>query len=354
MSPRAPRSRFPIAPGPGRSDPIRWASVRSSSPRCSAGTCRAAAPARSTPTVDDEISRQIIAGPLEINCLACHDRDPAQDQAESAANVGQAELPLGGDGLLGFAEVTGSAEKMPDTFDPAMPDTVTDPDLLKQVPTVTYQEGIFDTKDNVFFDVSGGRRRIAATSAIPTSTSNEHGTEKWQADQDVHMTAGLTCVDCHREGLGAQHDPRLRGRGQPPIRWPPRPPAKAATSATRTAIGRKAGGSGAPVPEAPGHSGRPLREADLHRVSFRPLAGRHDLCWPRPRRPTRLGTLNVNKEPGGSAAYSVPGLRQGAQRPATRTEQLRGPDRAEQADLARLLGHAGGRMTASSPSIWRW
>ena len=37
--------------------------------------------------VDDEISRQIIAGPLEINCLRCHDKHPAVDQAEFAANV---------------------------------------------------------------------------------------------------------------------------------------------------------------------------------------------------------------------------------------------------------------------------
>jgi hypothetical protein len=148
-----------------------------------------------------EIPRQMVAGKLEINCLSCHDEDPAHDQAEWAAQIERQNFRWATTASSSFASVSGSASKMDESFDFTMPDTVTNPDLIPQVPKVTYRPNTFDPKDNVFFNVTN---RISADRCYFCHSDinvTRHGTQQWQADQDVHMTSGMTCVDCHREGL---------------------------------------------------------------------------------------------------------------------------------------------------------
>jgi hypothetical protein len=158
--------------------------------------------------VENEIARQMIAGSLEINCLACHDRDPALDMAEWADNISRQNFRWAATASSAVGAVTGSARRMPDTFDPGMPDMITDPDLLSHVPTVTYYQGAFDHRDQVFFDV-GGRVLADRCYACHSGTNVDlHGTHRWKADEDIHMTAGMTCTDCHRHGL--DHD-TIRG-----------------------------------------------------------------------------------------------------------------------------------------------
>ena len=53
----------------------------------------------------------------------------------------------------------------------------------------------------MFFDVSGGVPADRCYFCHTDINVDLHGTQKWQEDQDIHLTAGLTCVDCHREGL---------------------------------------------------------------------------------------------------------------------------------------------------------
>ncbi len=274
--------------------------------------------------VDDEISRQMIAGAFEINCLGCHDRDPAHDQAEFAANVVKQNFRWAATAGSAVAAVTGSAEKMPDTFDPAMPDMVTDPDLLKQVPTVKYRDGIFDSKDNVFFDVSGNvmaDRCYFCHSDINVTT---HGTQKWQADQDVHMTAGLTCTDCHREGLEHNTIRGYEGEVNPS-------PLAAKTTCKGCHLGdengsRPEGGRlGAPVPK---HLGIPA-------VHFERLTctACHSGPWPadttyhvKTAQAHALGTHNVNKEPAALPHILYPVFAKESEVVGDpNAEQLRGP-----------------------------
>jgi hypothetical protein len=150
---------------------------------------------------DAEIPRQIVSGKLEINCLSCHDRDPAHDQAEYTAQVAKQNFRWAATATAPFALVSGSAKEMDDTFDHLMPDMVMDEKKKPLVPTVTYQPSAFDYKDQVIFNVSGkipAERCYFCHSDINVDLC---GSEKWQGDEDVHLTAGLTCVDCHREGL---------------------------------------------------------------------------------------------------------------------------------------------------------
>jgi hypothetical protein len=241
-----------------------------------------------------EIPRQMVSGAPEINCLSCHDRDPAHDQAEYAAQIEKQNFRWAATASAGFGAVSGSAAKMDDTFDYTMPDTVTNAELIPQIPTVTYRANTFDHKDTVLFDVSGKPLSDRCYFCHSEINVNTCGTQQWQADEDVHMTSGMTCVDCHREGL--EHN-TIRGyEGE----------ANTNVMASRTTckgchLGNggdqpDGGRLGAPVPE---HKGIPV-------VHFEKLSCTACHAGPWPAEETSrsknsqahgLGTHNVNKSP---------------------------------------------------------
>jgi hypothetical protein len=98
-----------------------------------------------------------------------------------------------------FADVTGSVEDAGLAYDPFMPD-----EGESKAPRVTYDKKAFDAKGNVFMQIvreAPKQRCYFCHSDLFCGASGEKP-EKWCADEDVHMTAGLTCVDCHRNGLG--------------------------------------------------------------------------------------------------------------------------------------------------------
>ncbi|UCG57452.1 MAG: hypothetical protein JSU70_21615, partial [Phycisphaerales bacterium] len=143
----------------------------------------------------------LVSGKLEINCLMCHNADPAYDLAEYASQIGSQNFRWAATAACGFASVSGSAKKMEDTFEYTMPEEVDDPELMPHVPTVKYGENAFNEKNAVFLDITRevpDERCYFCHSSINVT---EHGSEKWMADEDVHLMAGMSCVDCHREGL---------------------------------------------------------------------------------------------------------------------------------------------------------
>jgi cytochrome c7-like protein len=147
----------------------------------------------------NETMRMMVSGKLEANCLSCHDADPAHDQAEYQMQVVRQNFRWAAAATSGFTSMRGSASKMPDTYDFIMPDELNDPKLIP--PTVTYRNDAFDHKDRVFFNI---KREVDAERCYychTTANIQSAHAEKWTQDQDVHLAAGLTCVDCHRNGL---------------------------------------------------------------------------------------------------------------------------------------------------------
>jgi len=147
----------------------------------------------------DEVMRRLISGKLEINCLSCHNSNPGQDQAEYAVQIASQNFRWAATASCEFASVAGSAKSMPGTYDPFMPEELEDPKLVP--PTVTYRENAFDHKKQVFFDVG---RKIPAERCYFCHSStavSESSSEEPLADEDVHLAAGLTCVDCHGGGI---------------------------------------------------------------------------------------------------------------------------------------------------------
>jgi hypothetical protein len=166
----------------------------------------------------DDINRQLVSGLLEINCLACHNAHHGQDMAEYAQQVSRQNLRWAAAAACEFASVEGSARDMPDTFDPFMPDMLED--TRKIPPTIAYQEGIFDKKDRVLFDLVREVPNQRCYYCHATQIVSNPAKETWQVDEDVHLAAGLTCVDCHREGLS--HD-TIRGYEGEPSKNPEAP-----------------------------------------------------------------------------------------------------------------------------------
>lgn len=147
----------------------------------------------------DESLRAYVTGPLEINCLACHDGHYGYYQADFASEILRGNYRWAATSASEFGSVTGSTTKLGNMYDFRVPEVFDDP--LIRPPAVTYRQGTFDDKEMVLFDIASkipNQRCYFCHSGI--DATEEHP-EKWRDDEDVHLGAGLTCVDCHRNGL---------------------------------------------------------------------------------------------------------------------------------------------------------
>lgn len=147
----------------------------------------------------DRQARWGVSGELEVNCLACHDASAVYDHAEYARQIGLENFRWAAAGASGIAQITGAAREMPDTFDyllPALEDA-----LLVKKPSVTYAPERFLPGAKVAFDIV---RSVPARRCYFCHSNADHrqmGAARWNADEDVHLARGMTCVDCHRNGL---------------------------------------------------------------------------------------------------------------------------------------------------------
>lgn len=146
-----------------------------------------------------EVLRWGVSGKLEIDCMFCHSADQQHDPAEAARQIELENFRWAPTVAFGLGVVRGEARKAPDDWDPMMP---ADPDHPEQAgPTLIYDHRRFDPDDRVFFNIT---RRPPAERCYFCHFAREVGPgtpDRIEAAQDVHLAAGLTCVDCHRNGL---------------------------------------------------------------------------------------------------------------------------------------------------------
>jgi hypothetical protein len=99
---------------------------------------------------------------------------------------------------MGLATVKGTAANVPDNYDiyqgvvPDEPRTVP--------PTVYYDESEFNVDGKVFFDVGIDVPNERCYYCHSNDDLDVLEPEEFAPDEDVHMEAGMQCVDCHREG----------------------------------------------------------------------------------------------------------------------------------------------------------
>lgn len=243
----------------------------------------------------DEFMREFISGKLEINCLACHNANPEQDQAGYAIQIARENFRWAAAASCELASISGSAIDMPETYDPFMPMSLDDP--KKTPPSVSYRKDAFDKDNWVFFDIT---RKVPNERCYFCHSNMDVGSnspERWAADEDVHLTAGLKCVDCHRNGVGHNIT-----RGYEDEQANSSNPLAAASSCEGCHLGQEnssnpvEGRLGAPVPKHPG----------IPPVHFDKLSctACHSGPWPgektiltKTSRAHSLGIAGINKSP---------------------------------------------------------
>ncbi len=144
--------------------------------------------------VDPE-ARWEISGGLEMNCMACHNNSHRQDMTEWARQIGRENFRWAATAASGIGEVGGMASRMPDWWNVyvgANPDDHT----YAVPPSVDYDTAQFDSKHQMWFDIGKPMDR----NCLQCHSSHPVGAQRMDVPGDVHAAAGLSCVDCHRNG----------------------------------------------------------------------------------------------------------------------------------------------------------
>ncbi|MDB6026984.1 MAG: hypothetical protein JWM68_3207, partial [Verrucomicrobiales bacterium] len=143
---------------------------------------------------DPKMRRLLVTGTLEIDCMICHQMTGRYDhegrfRALTAENYKWLPSIAVGLGVYGSGR---NAKALADSWRPpkAAP---------TNVPGLKYDRAIFDLENNVNFEVT---RRPSANNCYYCHTTEGQGSDtRWHSDKDVHLRAGMSCVDCHRNGI---------------------------------------------------------------------------------------------------------------------------------------------------------
>jgi len=153
----------------------------------------------------DDFFRWEVSGKLDINCLSCHDANPEYDPAEFSYQIQKQNLKWAAAAASAIAEVNGNASKMPDNFDIYNQNTFADIDRRTTAPpAIVYNEQKFNNNNQVFFDITRKAKKERCYYCHSSVTYQASNFNQWDEDEDVHLQKGITCADCHRNGI--DHD----------------------------------------------------------------------------------------------------------------------------------------------------
>jgi len=258
--------------------------------------------------------RWMVSGNLEINCLSCHDAEAGHDQAEYATQVARQNFRWAASASSGFAWVRGSALAMPDNYNiygTLLDNSTTIP------PSVTYDETRFNAQGKVLFNLVRKIPNERCYFCHSTKSLHESSTEKWTTDEDVHIAAGMLCVDCHRNGLDHAMVRGYDGEADGSTGSP----SKKLMAATLTCRGCHLGDESSAIPHA-GRLGAPYpKHAGIPPIHFEKLSctACHSGTWPEGKAPRvktsqahGLGTHGVNKSDGALPHIMSPVFVQGS------------------------------------------
>ncbi|MBN2309213.1 MAG: hypothetical protein JXR94_09600 [Candidatus Hydrogenedentes bacterium] len=142
-------------------------------------------------------SRWEISGHVEINCLACHNAARDQDQSEWVKQIARENLKWAATAASGLAIVDGIASRLPDSYDPIDGPNPDNP--WATPPEVRYDASRFDEKNRAFLDIVG--KPAANRCYFCHSVWYPEQDDALVPRDDVHLSGGMACADCHRHGL---------------------------------------------------------------------------------------------------------------------------------------------------------
>ena len=142
------------------------------------------------PKDPQQMVRRQISGNFEINCMTCHNGDPRQDSNMAALQATRQNYRWVAAASSGLAVVNGTASALSDFFDPEFDEGI----------KTTYNDGIFNKEGQVFLDITSRCPPTRCYFCHSSQDLNISESEEWTRDEDVHLSAGLICADCHRHG----------------------------------------------------------------------------------------------------------------------------------------------------------
>jgi len=128
-------------------------------------------------------------GVIEADCLLCH--SPEYDFKRRNTALADLNFRWAATAGAGFGAVSGKVS-------------------ANEQPTVAYDRSRFDVDGNVLVHIAPEPRNETCLTCHAKPDWKKRGAT-FSARADVHMAAGLRCVDCHAAGSDAA-DPRIRGR----------------------------------------------------------------------------------------------------------------------------------------------
>lgn len=143
---------------------------------------------------DVRMRRMLVTGVMEVDCLICHNRNgayshEARSKALNNENFKWAPTIASELGIYGASRM---AKTFADSWRPPRP-------APTNLPAVKYERDRFDLANEVKIDVT--RRPSPETCYFCHTSDSRVGDGRWHSDRDVHLRAGMTCVDCHRNGI---------------------------------------------------------------------------------------------------------------------------------------------------------
>lgn len=161
--------------------------------------------ATGTPGAEDT-SCWPVAGSLAVDCMLCHSRDTGYSMESWWEQITKQNFAWAPAVALGLASADGDVSKLPKDFDPsARPETGEDGEPIRSgpsLPKTTYHPARTNASGKIFFDVVLRPSNDTCYYCHTTRVVGEGEAPAWTHDEDVHLRAGMSCVDCHRNDLG--------------------------------------------------------------------------------------------------------------------------------------------------------
>ncbi len=146
--------------------------------------------------VGRENSRWFVTGPLEPNCLACHQQDSDYDSSEWVRQVMRENWRGAAVAASGLGSVGGMNERLESSWDRLSPENPDD-HLFKVPENIKYDKRMFDERGRCIFRVGKPKNeRCLACHAASEASAGHH-----DVMTDVHLQRGMKCIDCHTSGM---------------------------------------------------------------------------------------------------------------------------------------------------------
>ena len=128
--------------------------------------------------------------------MICHSNDHAFSAEAWWDQISKENFAWASAVAIGLAQVEGEVAQLPDDFDPTAADSG------KQLPKTTYTPLRTNAEKKIFFDIVRKPSDNACYYCHSTRAVGEGAEPRWMHDEDVHLRAGMSCADCHRNGIG--------------------------------------------------------------------------------------------------------------------------------------------------------